>query len=103
AANADSNGVRSGIYQSVAFDAGQTVNWQSVVWTAEAPAGTGIKIEILISDDANFSGATWLEVSNGQSLSALSLQGRYLKYRVTLTTTDELLSPKLLDLEFTWF
>lgn len=99
----DQNGLRLGVYQSVAFDAGQRVDWQSVNWTAEISTGTGIKVEVLISDDANFGGAVWLEVTNGQSLSALGLRGRYLKYRVTLSTSDELATSKLFDIDFTWF
>jgi hypothetical protein len=97
-----SNGLWTGVFQSTSFDAGQTVQLQSVNWIAESSAGTGLTVEIMISNQANFSGATWSQVSSGQNLSSLGLSGRYLKYRLTLTTNNALLSPKLNEISLTW-
>lgn len=99
----DANGARVGYFESLSFDAGDIANWKTVAWVAERPANTDVKIEILVSDSPDFDGAVWLEVSNGQDLTALGIQGQYLKYRVTLSTFDELVSPKLFDINFTWF
>ena len=97
-----SGGSWTGVFQSTTFDAGQTVPWKAVNWTAETLVGTGLTIEIMTSNQANFSGASWISVSNGQNLALLGLTGRYLKYRVTLFTSNSLLSPILRDIAFTF-
>jgi hypothetical protein len=89
----------TGTYTSTVFDAGQSVNWQAVNWTASLPPGTGIQVEIQVSDNAtDWSG--WTEAVNGAPLSNVS--GRYVRYRVTFTTTDPALTALLHDISLTW-
>ncbi len=90
----------TGTYTSVAFDAGQSVTWQSVNWTASVPAGTTMRIEISVSDSATTGWSNWAEVVNGALLSNVS--GRYIRYRVTFTTTDPTLTAVLYDINLTW-
>jgi len=89
----------SGTYTSTTLDAGKSVNWQTVNWTAGVPAGTTMKIEISVSDDAT-NWSAWTLVSDNSILS--NVKGRYLRYRVTFTTTDPTLSAVLDDITFTW-
>ncbi|MFN7875747.1 MAG: N,N-dimethylformamidase beta subunit family domain-containing protein [Pirellula sp.] len=91
-----------GVFTSATFDAGSVVQWASANWNADTPVGTGLTIEIMTSNDSSFAGATWLPLSNGQSLASLGLQGRYLRYRVTLTTLNALVSPRLNDISIDW-
>ncbi len=92
----------TGVFTSATFDAGSVVQWSSANWNADTPVGTGLTIEIMTSNDSSFAGATWLTISNGQSLASLGLQSRYLRYRVTLTTLNALVSPRLNDISFDW-
>ncbi len=85
----------SGTLTSVAYDAGRSVSVQSVNWTATTPSGTSISVHMSVSAD----GVTWSDwtgVDNGVSVSGLT--GRYLRYRVTLTTTNSELTPDLDEL-----
>ena len=48
-------------------------------------------------------GVTWLPWSQvGTNGAITSTSGRYLKYRVTLTTTDPTQTAVLYDISFTW-
>jgi hypothetical protein len=90
---------RTGVFTSTVFDAGQTVDWQSVNWTASVPTGTSLKIEISVTDDPNNWGA-WVDTSNGAALT--NTRGRYIRYRVTMTTSDGTVTPVLYDINLTW-
>lgn len=80
----------TGTFTSAVYDAGQTAQWDKVSWVASTPAGTSVKVEIMTSnDDATWS--SWVEVTNAAALSTVT--GRYVRYKVTLTTTDSSLTP----------
>src|SRR5262249_40876747 len=89
---------RSGTFTSTVFDAGQTAHWDSVTWTADLPAGTSITVETMTSVD----GVTWSNWAASVNSVIASPSGRYIRYRVTLTTTDPTVSPVLKDISFTW-
>ena len=90
----------SGSFTSTTFDAGSSVSWQKVSWSASAPAGTTVRVEISVSNSSETVGTNWLEVTNAAQLSALT--GRFVMYRVTLETTDANLTPTFesIDLDF---
>jgi hypothetical protein len=92
-------GVYSATFESVRYDGLLSgLAWKNVNWTADIPNGTGILVELIASDQANFAGASYVSVSNAQDLSLISLRGRYLKYRVTFTTTSPLVFPVFRDI-----
>ncbi len=85
----------SGTLTSTAYDAGQSVALQSVSWTQYAPSGTTVSVAFSVSaDGTNWS--SWVDATSGASISGV--KGRYLRYRVTLSTTDPWLTPYVDDL-----
>jgi hypothetical protein len=89
----------SGTFVSSVFDAGRTVTWGTVAWTANVPSGTTIVIETSSSTDGvNWS--SWAQASNGSGVA--SPTGRYLRYRITFTTTDPTQTVSLSDISFNW-
>jgi hypothetical protein len=89
----------SGTFVSSVFDAGGTVTWGTVNWTANVPSGTTIVIETSSSTDGvNWS--SWAQASNGSAVA--SPTGRYLRYRITFTTTDPTQTASLSDISFNW-
>jgi methionine-rich copper-binding protein CopC len=92
----------SGVYTSAVFDATRIVNWGTVNWDALLPAGTSIQVETSSGDTATPDGtwSAWSQVTDGGAIT--SPPARYLRYRITLTTSDPSLTPTLLDIFFTW-
>ena len=75
------------------------MTWDTVTWTADLPAFTGIQIQVQTSDDGStWSG--WGTVTNGGSVS--SVHSRYLRYKLVLTTTAAGSTPVVRDISFTW-
>jgi hypothetical protein len=91
--------VSSGSFISSTFDATRTATWGTASWTATLPPGTSILIETSSSNDGT-TWSSWTSVSNGGTVA--SPPGRYLRYRVTLVTTDPTQTPTLSDILFNW-
>ena len=96
----------SGQYTSCVLDAGQIANWSQATVTATILAQTGASLETRTSVD----GATWSSwapagtIGNGVSvLTPSSPSGRYLQYRLTLTSSDPIHSPEVAALSFSYF
>ncbi len=89
----------SGSFVSTAFDAGSSATWGVVNWTATVPAGTTMVVETSTSNDQT-TWSNWTAATNGGTVA--SPAGRYIRYRVTFTTTNEQLTPELLDLSIRW-
>src|SRR5262249_42009500 len=92
----------SGTFLSSVFDAGRTATWGTASWTANVPGGVTVTVETRSGNTATPDG-TWsarAAVSNGGTVS--SPAGRYLQYRVTITTTDPSLSATLFNISFLW-
>jgi hypothetical protein len=89
---------QSGTFTSGVLDVGQTVDWGTASWTADLPAGTSIKVETMSCTDGG-TWTDWQEVTNGVIASS---NGRYLRYRITLTTTSGSVTPVLRDIRLTW-
>lgn len=91
-----------GVMVSAPVDGEEPIHWGQLAWTCHLPQGTGIRMEVAISDD----GQNWSEWQaaaeesvdgeNVASLLALDLPAaRYLRYRAALTTRDAARSPVL--------
>jgi hypothetical protein len=93
-----------GTFNSPVFDALVPVDWTQISWEEALPAGTDITLKVRTSDD----GVTWPDwatiapVTDSLS-SAINLQGRYVEYQASLTSTDPLATPTLgeVSLEYT--
>jgi len=87
---------QSGTFTSGIIDAGQVIDWTTMVMGSDVPSGTAVKVETMSSlDGVSFS--SWEEVVSGNISSP---NGRYLKYRLTLTTTDSAKTPIIRDVSF---
>jgi hypothetical protein len=89
---------QTGTFTSSVFDVGTTVDWDKMILTSDVPTGTTIKVETMSSLDG-VSWTNWQEVINNVVPNA---DGRYIRYRVTLTTTDAAKTPVIRDISFTW-
>ncbi|NJN93664.1 MAG: family 16 glycosylhydrolase [Anaerolineales bacterium] len=81
----------NGTYTSCAQDAGQVVTWATLASTGNTPANTNISFSTRTSLDAN-NWSEWLPVSNGNIGSPA---GRYLQYRMELSSSNVLVSPEV--------
>jgi hypothetical protein len=81
----------SGTYTSCTLDAGAGHLWRSVSWAPTLASGTSLVLQVQTSSDGlNWSAWTTLTTSAG---SPLTLQLRYIHYRLTLATTNTQNSP----------
>jgi hypothetical protein len=86
---------RAGIYTSKVFDALAPVQWESISWTSDTPAGTVLAISVR-TGDTPVPDSTWTLFSPKMtSGNAIATSSQYLQYRVILATTADLLTPVL--------
>lgn len=82
----------TGRLESGVLDAGRTAQWGRVEWIADAPEGTEVAAETRAGDspipDDHWS--PWVAALDGV---VVSPPGRYLQYRVALTTNDPGMTP----------
>jgi hypothetical protein len=92
----------SGTFTSSVIDVGQPANWATASWTASSPPGTTLTVQVAVGNTStpDSTWSAWTTVTNGGALKGLT--GRYLQYRVVLTTTNPLVSPALDDITFSW-
>jgi hypothetical protein len=83
--------VASGSYISCALDAGRQATWNSLSWNANLPAGTTLTVSARSSADGT-AWTGWSEVATSGAPPSVPV-GRYLQYRLVLTTNDTQLSP----------
>jgi hypothetical protein len=93
----------AGTLESQSFDASSTASWKRIYWTATKPASTDVKFQIAINDD----GSTWNFVGPDGTASTYyttsgtdiwsSQSGRYVKFKVYLSTSDTSTTPVLDD------
>ncbi|HEX2971490.1 MAG TPA: DUF4082 domain-containing protein [Tepidisphaeraceae bacterium] len=92
-----------GSFISAVFDAGRSVTWQSGSWTADVPAGTSLRVEISSGDSADPEDGTWSAWNAVESGLPIAGQvGRYVRYRLQLTTSDSTKTPTVFDISFSW-
>ena len=82
------------------FDAGTGVDWSSASYTAQTPTGTGVSISVR-SGNVAVPDASWTTFTPVADASAsIGLQGRYIQYQATLTTSSPSDTPALQDVTF---
>lgn len=83
------------IYVSSIFDAEDSVEWDSVLYTAVIPFGSGFILEVQTGNvpDPDTTWSEWLQVADVDTLPD-SLASRYIRYRATFST-DFLQAPRL--------
>ena len=84
--------VAAGSFDSCPFQALVTVPWATIAWTATVPGGTSLAVRTRTSLD----GAAWSAWSAPLTVSGspiASPPGRFLQYRLELTTSDAALTP----------
>jgi len=92
--------VPRGRYVSEAVDLGGAGRGVKLAWLAEAPAGTAARFWVRHGKAPDALGP-WREVSESPAL-LLALPGRYLQYRVELTTRDEGVTPCVRRMAVSW-
>ncbi|MGZ5398988.1 MAG: DUF4082 domain-containing protein [Nocardioides sp.] len=88
----------NGTFSSRVFDAGQASRWGVVTPDADAPAGTTLEVQVRTGDTAT-PDETWsgfITVAGGQAPTTPA--GRYLQYRLLMTSTDALVTPVIRSL-----
>ncbi|HEX9440926.1 MAG TPA: hypothetical protein VF909_14670, partial [Roseiflexaceae bacterium] len=92
--------VAGGTYISCAIDAGRQVSWDSLSWTVNLPGGAALTVSARSSSD----GTTWTGWSDvaASGMSPGVQAGRYLQYRLTLSTTNAQVSPVVNDVTATY-
>jgi hypothetical protein len=86
--------------ESSIYDAGSTFDWTTVSWSEIKPSGTNIVVKVRSDNDndprdGGWSG--WLTQDNNVENPSLP-DGRYVQYRVELSTAGNSLTPKLYDI-----
>src|SRR4051812_10764504 len=87
----------SGTFESRVFDAEAPVDWHSIQWTANAPAGTSVAIGIRSGNTAEPDGTwtAWTPIASG---GPLTLNSRYIQYRAALSSSNAATTPQLEDI-----
>lgn len=108
---ADTGYFTEGEYTSSTFDAGTEVSFNKIMWTELINAGiTNIEFQIATNSDNatwNFVGpdgtsATRYTDPDGGAIPLLYTQGRYVKYKIFLTTVDNAQTPIVYDVSINY-
>ncbi|MCB9113237.1 MAG: DUF4082 domain-containing protein, partial [Anaerolineales bacterium] len=89
-------------FTSQIFDAGQSVNWETMSWTGQTPTGTSFAFSYRIGNTPTPDGTWTTFTSVPTSGAALSGNTRYIQYQVVLATSNNLITPVLEDVSFTY-
>ena len=87
-------------FTSRVLDAGSSAAWQSLMHTADTPAGTSVGLSVRAGSTAT-PDASWTAFAPVPAGGALSLAGRYLQYSAELATAAPAVTPALLDVTAT--
>ncbi|GJQ35093.1 MAG: hypothetical protein JETCAE01_11030 [Anaerolineaceae bacterium] len=89
-------------FTSQVFDAGQSVNWETLSWTGQTPTGTSFAFSYRIGNTPIPDG-TWTSFTSvPTSGAALTGNTRYIQYQTVLATTNTLITPVLEDVSITY-
>lgn len=94
-------GDSSGTFISVSFDAGKSVGFNYLTWSATKPAGTDVIFQIATNNDNSAwnyvgpdgTGSTFYDSAGAIPLN--TVEGRYIRYKATLSTDTQNVSPLL--------
>jgi hypothetical protein len=92
----------TGTFTSSVFDAGQAATWVKASWSAALPTGASLTVETSSGDTPvpDDTWSSWSPVTNGGAIP--SPGGRYIRYRVTFTTSNPAVTPVLADVSIEW-
>ncbi|HEX9679253.1 MAG TPA: hypothetical protein VGA08_01420, partial [Candidatus Saccharimonadales bacterium] len=97
--------VASGTYSSSVFDAGASADWGTLRWRLELPANTTLTAAVRTGNTAVPDGS-WSafsgELSDPLGSPISNADSRYMQYRLTLTTSDLLVAPRLDSISITY-
>ena len=85
----------SATFTSGVFGAGSSVTWSSIDWTSDLPSGTSVTVSIRYGKSPNPNGSWSSFQTVPESGGSLNVQGRYIQYRLVLTTSDSLVTPSV--------
>ena len=87
----------SGTFTSRVIDGGGPTAWGAVTWTSEIPAGTSVVVQVrtgaTATPDGSWTGFTTVGASGG----SIGQTGRYVQYRLQLSTSDDRQTPVVRD------
>jgi parallel beta-helix repeat protein len=94
--------VSSGTYNSSVLDAGSGNTWDSASWSANLPAGTSMTVETRTGNSAtpDSTWSAWSRVDSAGNIT--SPAGRYVVYRITLSTANTSVSPTVFDVTLSY-
>ena len=79
------------------------INWDYLHWDSEEPSGTDIQVQIRGSNDAGNMGPWSAWLTGPTSLAGLlESTDRYIQYKMSFTTSNPWIAPKLHDITFLW-
>jgi hypothetical protein len=81
----------SGTYESQTYDLGSNP-LTTISWVENTPTGTSVTVEYAVSSSSNSGFSTWIPITSGQQLEPTQ---RYMRYRITMTTTDRITTPSI--------
>ena len=90
----------AGWFESSIYNAGGVADWKKVSWFENKPTGTSIIVKVRTGGDDNpYDGgwSGWYQHSNGAE-NALMENGRYIQYRMELSTADNTKTPELSEI-----
>jgi hypothetical protein len=88
----------NGSFTSCALDAGSNAEWQTISQVVDIPIGTGVTVQTRTSND----GIAWTAWSQTVGNVVTSPAGRYLQYRLNLSSTDVFLSPEVREVSLAY-
>jgi hypothetical protein len=99
--------VASGNYETPPVDASGAVAWRSVFWNVESlPPLTGVAVDVATSSDGVSWGSwqlvTGTSIAGANAFNLPAISGRYLKARLSLTTTNSAVSPVVQEVGVTY-
>ena len=79
------------------------VQWDSITWTSDEPAGTSLYFQVRSSSDPLYMGSWSTNITTPGSLVNYLTDGdQYVQYKVLLETVDPGISPSLEDVTLSW-
>ena len=89
-------------FTSRTLNAGQLVNWESMSWTSQTPAGSSLVFSYRIGNTPTPDG-TWTSFQPVLTTgAALSGNSQYIQYQVALATSNDMNTPVLEDVSITY-
>ena len=90
-----------GYYVSNIYDAGSEKTWETLNWNFNKPANTNISIKVRAGNTSDLAGVSWSSAYTTSPVTLSGIVGRYLQYKVDLSTSDTSQTPTLNSVQIT--